>query len=124
MSTPTRLSDKSIAVLTLIAQGHSYAQIVDSQPDLTYLDIFAAAGEALWLHESRPDPKERLQQIKAKHARAYEPWTAEDDAALAAMSRRLCQVSEMAERFGRQPSAIRSRLAKLGLTNERMNVEP
>lgn len=123
MSAATRLSDKSIAVLSLIAEGHSYAQIVDSHPAISYLDIFAAAEEALKLSESQVDHRERLAQIKTKYPRAYEPWTSEDDVALTAMSKQASPISEMAKRFGRQPSAIRSRLAKLGLAPERAALE-
>lgn len=110
-----RLSKKSISILSLIAEGHSYSQIVDGHPDISYLDIFAAAEEALRANESPTTYQERLEAIKRKYPRAYEPWTTDDDAALAEMSRRNQSVTEMSARFKRQPSAIRSRLAKLGL---------
>lgn len=37
------LSEKSVRVLRLIADGHSYSQIVDGNPDIKYRDIFDAA---------------------------------------------------------------------------------
>ena len=123
MPTPNRLSDKSVAVLSLIAEGHSYAQIVDGHPDISYLDIFAAAEEALQFNESQVDHKQRLAEIKGRYPKAYEAWTTQDDAALSTMSRQGRPVSEMAAKFGRQPSAIRSRLAKLGLAPERAALE-
>ncbi len=54
--------------------------------------------------------------IRQKHARAYEPWTTEDDERLAARYSEGVSVTELARMFQRQESAIRSRLQKLGLT--------
>lgn len=56
--------------------------------------------------------KYSLENIRRTHARAYAPWTAEDDEKL----RRLAHlsVSELAAIFGRKRGAIRSRLQKLG----------
>ena len=52
--------------------------------------------------------------ISQKHPRAYEKWTSEDDEQLKEMYDKGKGVSEMASRFGRQPSEIRSRLENLG----------
>lgn len=41
------LSERSATILGLIAEGRSYDQILQRQPDATYFDIFAAAREAL-----------------------------------------------------------------------------
>ena len=88
MTDQRRLSDKSIKVLSLIADGHSYGQIVDGHSDIRYHDIFHAAEEALRLYESQPDHHARLAQIKLRYSRAYEPWTADDDAQLATLPSR------------------------------------
>lgn len=111
----SRLSVKTRAVLGLIAEGHGYAQIVDAHPGLTYLDIFAAAEEALRLDEAPSDYERRMAEIKRRHPRAYTPWSPEEDRELDAMFRRGEIAAAMAVHLGRQPSAIRSRLAKLGL---------
>ena len=110
-----RLSAKSVAVLRLIADGQSYAQIVDGH-SLTYLDIFAAAQEALGLDETTSDYNDRVAAIRAKYPRAYERWSPKDDEHLQAMHAAGDSIDAMAETFDRKPSAIRSRLAKLGLT--------
>ncbi|HUY90085.1 MAG TPA: hypothetical protein VMV10_15215 [Pirellulales bacterium] len=107
------LSEKSIKVLGHIADGHSYAQIVDGHDGITYHDIFHAAEEALRLNSSPKDYQARLAQIKSRYPRAYEPWTSVDDAELAAMYKAGHRLQAIAERFQRQPSAIRSRLTKL-----------
>lgn len=109
-----RLSEKSARVLGLIATGHSYEQIVHGEGDITYRDIFLAAEEALELNHP-PDRGARIARIKAEYPNAYERWTPEDDAALADIHRSGATVSAMADYFGRQPSAIRSRLIKLQL---------
>ncbi len=110
-----RLSDKSVAVLSLIAEGHSYSQIVDGHTDISYLDIFNAAKEALLLNESDSDYQERMVKIKHRYPRAYERWTDEEDARMSAMHEQGRTVAEMAQQMERQPSAIRARLAKLAL---------
>ena len=50
------LSERSDIVLRLIQRGHSYEQILSLHVDITYLDIFAAAGEALRLAEAVSQP--------------------------------------------------------------------
>lgn len=115
MAGPRKLSQKSAAVLRLIADGRSYAQIVDSNADITYLDIFAAAEEALGMLESPPEYDERIAKVKQSHPRAYERWTEEEDRELTGMYREGGTVAEMADHLGRQPSAIRSRLKRLNL---------
>jgi hypothetical protein len=119
---PLRLTPKSLLVLKLISAGHSYAQIVDSHPELNYHDIFFAAEEAVWLDEklgnaaeTRPSGISAMEKAKQKHPRAYAPWTEAEDAELKTMHAAGRSAAEMAEHFQRQPSAIRSRLGKMGI---------
>lgn len=53
--------------------------------------------------------------IRREHARAYEKWSVEEDEELHRKHATGSNVSELAKHFGRKPSAIRSRLKKLGL---------
>jgi uncharacterized protein (DUF433 family) len=130
MIEPPRLSPKSLQVLKLIAAGHSYSQIVDSSPGLNYHDIFFAAEEAVWIDEkisaqpalsataeppNRPTEISAMEMAKRTYPNAYMPWSADDDAQLADMHGAGASKAEMAAHFQRQPSAIRSRLSKLGL---------
>jgi hypothetical protein len=113
---PRGLSQKSIVVLEQIAQGRTYEQILSRFPDLTYLDIFAAARETLTVSgEEREDYGARLARIKQKHSRAYEPWTEVEDTQLKRAIEVGTPVGRIAEQLQRQPSAIRSRLSKLAL---------
>jgi ribonuclease D len=57
--------------------------------------------------------EERLATIKQGHARAYEKWTQEEDADLLSLYAAGTPLSQLSAHFERQPSAIRSRLAKL-----------
>jgi uncharacterized protein (DUF433 family) len=115
MANLTPLSKKSTAILEMIASGWSYAQIVDGHPDLTYLDIFGAAREALELARSQGDGYPgRLARIREQYPRAYEPWAADEESRLLDMSQEGRTPEEIARELGRQPSAIRSRLVRLG----------
>lgn len=110
------LSSKSVAVLKLIADGHSYEQILMAYPVLTYLDIFGAAQEALALSgEASTAHQLRLARIHAKHPRAYEKWGEEEDQQLRQLVEAGVRVKDIAAQFQRQPSAVRSRIEKLGL---------
>ncbi|MEU1466239.1 hypothetical protein ABZ467_37650 [Streptomyces sp. NPDC005727] len=60
--------------------------------------------------------RESPDQIRSQHPNFGQPWTTEDEARLLARYREgQHDFESLAEEFGRQPSAIRSRLAKLGL---------
>jgi ATP-dependent DNA helicase RecQ len=57
--------------------------------------------------------EERLAAIRQHHGRAYEKWTQAEDADLLSLHAAGTPLSQLATHFRRQPSAIRSRLAKL-----------
>ena len=112
-----QISEKSKLILQAIAHGHTYEQILVRELAWTYHDIFRAAAEALGAAHDAPSSRyeERMTEIKAAHPKAYQPWTSDDDTRLAASFRAGATVQSLAEQFQRQPSAIRSRLAKLNL---------
>lgn len=110
------LSSKSRSILELIAEGHGYEQILSTYPALTYPDIFRAAQEALeGLGVVQKAGSKRLADVRRAHSRAYEPWSAEEDGTLRKEFESGKGVKEIAGLHDRQPSAIRSRLVKLGL---------
>ncbi len=59
-----KLSAKSKTILSLIAEGHSDSQIVNMISGITYLDIFNAAEEVIYLAESDADYQKRVKAIK------------------------------------------------------------
>lgn len=129
------LSPQAAAILEWIAQGYTYEQILAEDPFLTYPDIFAAAQEALTVtrkvHRRPTDAQktlapvgratrayeERMAEIHQTHPRAYEKWSADEDEVLTELVRDGQPTNEIAELLHRQPSAIRSRIRKLGLDN-------
>jgi hypothetical protein len=58
----------------------------------------------------------QVAEVRREYPNAYLRWTAEADAALLAAYRSGHDVTALAGTFGRQPSAIRSRLNHLGMT--------
>ena len=65
---------------------------------------------------------EEIAQIRSQYPNAYTPWTAEADAALLAAHQAGHDVAALADTFGRQPSAIRSRLNRLGASSAETNL--
>jgi DNA-binding NarL/FixJ family response regulator len=68
--------------------------------------------------ESAGSPKwsaERLAEVRRKHPRAYDKWTTAEDDRLKDMLSDGAAVAQIARELERQPSAIRSRLNRLGL---------
>lgn len=59
--------------------------------------------------------QERMNRIRAKHPRAYEPWDEEEEQKLRLMVSERVSVHEIARVLQRKPGAIRSRISKLGL---------
>ena len=115
-----RLSGTARDVLSLIAEGRSYDRILGQLPDLTYKDIFRSAEEALEVMRSHEDARPAtLDQIRCEHPRAYEKWTEQEDDTLRRLSAEGWPVKEIAAELQRQPSAVTSRLAKLGLSASR-----
>ncbi|MEG5161161.1 hypothetical protein QUB37_12030 [Microcoleus sp. AT3-A2] len=60
-------------------------------------------------------PKTQNEKIRQKYPRAYVKWSQDEDENLKKEYASGQQIDELAQRFQRQPSAIRSRLQKLGL---------
>ena len=114
---PIGLSEKSHAILESIARGHSYEQILVQDLAWTYQDIFRAAAEALEVLKNGGGSRyeERMEEIRQAHPRAYEKWSDEEDDRLRRLFQSQTPVKEIARMLQRQPSAIRSRLAKLNL---------
>ncbi|MER6912318.1 hypothetical protein ABT354_11660 [Streptomyces sp. NPDC000594] len=60
--------------------------------------------------------RESPEELRARYPRMGHPWSAEDDARLLALYQQgERDFGALGREFGRKPSAIRSRLAKLGL---------
>ena len=81
-----------------------------------------AAKDRCETHEvgdSNDAPRTRLDEVRSQHPKAYERWTPEDDQRLADLHEAGWDEAGLADEFDRQPSAIRSRLQKLGRLGRR-----
>ena len=56
-----------------------------------------------------------VEKIRQSHSNAYQPWSEEEDIELANLFSEDTHIRIIAEKLGRQPGAIRSRIAKLEL---------
>lgn len=112
---PRGLSDKAIAVMKLIADGHSYERIISSHPDLTYLDIFDAAAEVLAV--TGAEQTNHMMRLKQRHRRAYEAWTPEEEQQLRRLIEDGHTVARIAGRLERNRGAIRARIVRLNLVD-------
>lgn len=91
----------------------SYSQIVEGNPGLSYLDVFAAAKEALDILSATDRPAYTVEAKRQTYPNAYSPWSKQDDERLKTLVAKGESVARLAEAFGRQPSAIQSRIAKI-----------
>ncbi len=103
----------------MVAAGSTYEQILAANPELTYLDIFHAAKEALAISSGiQRRSKSTLAQKRERYPRAYEKWTDEEDGTLAKWVRGGLTVARIAGRLERNRGAIRSRIIKLNLVDD------
>lgn len=76
-----------------------------------------SAVRAVELASSAPSAAARaysVDEVRKRHGNAYQRWTQEDEQLLVELHSSGHGVEALARRFSRQPSAIRSRLTKLG----------
>ena len=98
------------AVLARVAQTEALLAVAVA------IDRLAEALRGRDISQPSPAPGQayRVAEIRRQYPNAYLPWTAESDAALLAAHQAGHDVAALADTFGRQPSAIRSRLNHLG----------
>ncbi|MET7636778.1 helix-turn-helix domain-containing protein [Streptomyces sp. NPDC001773] len=81
--------------------------------------VFPSASlSAVELSSSAPlpaSPAYSVDEVRKQHGNAYQRWSREDEQLLLELHAAGHSVDALAQRFGRQPSAIRSRLVKLGV---------
>ena len=109
-------------MLRLISQGRSYEQILSLHPEMTYLDIFFAAQEALeaTAPTTRGDPAKEGYEVREAPTppRAYGRWSAAEDAELAQLLAGGESVEGVAARLRRRPDAVRARMIRLNLVED------
>lgn len=79
-------------------------------------DLHRALAAVLELLDFKSSHKKySIEEKRRGHARAYEPWTAEEESNLRMGYSQGRGVNELAEQHGRAPTAIISRLYQLGI---------
>ena len=79
-------------------------------PAVEALDKRGAGRGAAGASDAGP---RRLDEVRSRHAKAYERWTPEDDRRLLELHEAGWDEADLAREFDRQPSAIRARLRRL-----------
>jgi hypothetical protein len=97
------------------------ASLAQTEALLAVASAIDRLAETMVSHEiPRPSPAQgqayQVAEKRREYPNAYLPWTAESDAALLAAYQSGHDVAALSGTFGRQPSAIRSRLNRLGVT--------
>jgi hypothetical protein len=97
-----------------VGQLHGQLRLSDVGPASRMLASLLGGVAATFGEPPTVTPaQERIDRLREKHPNAYLPWTAEDDRRLRDLHQREVSIAELASTFGRQPSAIKSRLAKV-----------
>jgi uncharacterized protein (DUF433 family) len=136
MESPVKVRDTGITVteiLALLARGYSYPQILEQHPRLIVGDIMAAvqlahdfiaqyvtAEDCIRLDhviqiQANSNRIVNISKVREEFPRAFMPWKADEEARLVEQFKRGGKISDLARSHQRNPGAIRSRLAKLGL---------
>ena len=109
------LSAKSASLLNRIAMGQAEAGMVAEAAPFTCSDLVQAAKEALAIHASAKRCADRLKHIHERHPRAYALWSEEEDQKIIQLFRSGQTAKQIAQATERQPTAIASRLMRLGV---------
>ena len=128
------MSDRSLHALaierptTLQAFGNVFG-IGEHKRDTYGLEFLAVIREYASSREDLPFPEagidtnptskpiSHMEQQKQLHAKAYAPWTEEEDGKLRRYYSEGLSVSEIASKMERNNGSIRSRIKKLGLSD-------
>ena len=101
-----------VAVLAQLAQAEALLAVAAA---LTRLGSQPVPRTHSGTGQVASGPAYQVTEIRRKHPQAYARWTPEDDAALLDAYRAGHGIDSLAGTFGRQPGAIRSRLARLAV---------
>ena len=81
-------------------------------------NFITRSGGVLNSKEEKPDASYSVEKIRVNHPQAYAKWTKEAETELTTMYNSEVSIKDIAEKLGRKPGGIISRLKKLGLIAE------
>lgn len=121
------LSNQHSLEAKVVQQDANETIVIDGQGDLVGSWPTEVVDRISWVRRCGDEPrpvdelpragtKEWLEQVKRAHPNAYQPWTEAEDEQLREESGSGMTVREIAGEHQRRPSAIASRLKKLGIT--------
>jgi len=93
----------------------NFVEITDQEVKKHWKSMSDAERDARRPESPRQDGRDRLRAIKARHPRAYQRWSEEEHTQLRRLVGEGRSEKTIAAMMQRQPSAIRSRIFKLGL---------
>jgi hypothetical protein len=96
----------------------AFARLPPEELQTMHKNFVRAVGGVVPVEGEQKDRAYSLERIRATHANAYRSWHKEDDAVLTEQYQAGENVQALAQRLGRQPSAIRARLRKIGLVED------
>jgi hypothetical protein len=107
------------AVIDDLTHSSSYEDFLSKPNKWEFNDLVLTARRVLaWAKHNgilKDESAKQWTALKKQYPNAYQRWTDGDDATLTLLFKKGTGELELSEHFGRQPSAIRSRLEKLGL---------
>jgi len=103
---------KAIEVAKKLAAGLNERELLQSL-DFSRKDLVEAGELFLRALEAHDSPESVIRVLRLAHARAYYPWTEDEDADLRLLVALNYSIEEISEKMHRQPSAIRARLRAL-----------
>jgi DNA-binding NarL/FixJ family response regulator len=109
----SQLSDEARTILERIAEGYTFAQVLQHYSASQIQD---AAREALEIAAALHPPAVAPDRRAKTNLRTYEVWTEKEDALLMDMVENGIAIPEIAAELERHPMTVRRRIAYLNLT--------
>ena len=110
------MMERTVAILTLLAQGYTTEQILDQYKGLTSDDISDAAQEALERIREQAALEDSWLERFLETMRHRQPhWDEACDDQLAVLYQAGANLQQMVSRLHRRPATVRQRLCELGL---------
>ncbi len=100
--------------------GDRFISVIRDHLELNESDTVVRPGSNADLDRPRAEPKSDsdTKQIRESHPRAYEKWFPKEEQRLMGLFGSGLSVPEVASKLGRRPSAVRSRLLRLGIITD------
>jgi hypothetical protein len=97
-----------------VGADHEHHRVMIFEDDFeAFIDGFDKTID--FIRKSQEPSSSSIEKIREQHPKAYTKWSSDDDEELRSKYDQGISIAELSQFFQRQPSAIRSRLVKLGI---------